>query len=173
MSLTVSMAASWDDAYPDPDVLEQVRHAIERHLPAHMTLDWDELRQIRSPQRVSFGVSRDYVGALEGALIDLWGRGANTASQLDIIPFPVVVDSVDMGDPAHTWRLYSAVRALGHWQHFPQAAHLEMEQLAQAFLTGDTPAHDQYRMADAYCQTELIRVARACMHHRLPARVYW
>ena len=25
MSLTVSMAASWDDAYPDPDVLEQVQ----------------------------------------------------------------------------------------------------------------------------------------------------
>ncbi len=55
----------------------------------------------------------------------------------------------------------------------PQAAQLEMEQLARAFLTGDTPAHNQYRMADAYCRIELVRIARACVQQRLPARVYW
>ncbi len=173
MSLTVSMAASWDDAYPDPDVLEQVQHAIAQHLPANMTLNWDELRQIRSPQRVSFGISRDYVGTLEDALIDLWGRDATTASQLDIIPFPVFVDSVDMGRPPHTWRLYSAVTALEYWQRVPVAEQREMEQLARAFLTSDTRAHDQYRLAGAYCLTELVRVAQACVQHGLPARVYW
>ncbi len=173
MSLTVSMAASWDDAYPDPDVLERVQRAIAQHLPANVTLNWGELRQIRSPQRVSFGVSRDYVGTLEGALVDLWGRDATTASQLDIIPFPVDVDSVDMGDPAHTWRLYSAVNVLEYWQRIPVAEQRALEQQAQLFVASDTPAHNQYRMADAYCLTELVRIARASVQQRLPARVYW
>ncbi len=173
MSLTVSMAASWDDAYPDPDVLEQVQRAIAPHLPADVRLDWDAVRQIRATQRVSFGVSRDYVGTLEDVLIDLWGRDATSASQFDLVPFPLVVDWVDMGVSTHTWRLYSAVTVLEYWQHVPVAEQRALEQLAQAFVASDTPAHNQYRLAGAYCLTELVRVARACVEQRLPARVYW
>lgn len=173
MAIRVTMTMSWDDAYPDPDVLERVQQAIDEHVPGDLTLDWSDLRAIRGPHWVRYDISRDDVGALQGELTDLWGRAANSVQQLDIIPFPLFVDFVELGRTPNQWRLVSAEGAL-RWHHFPLAEQLELERVVQALEAGDMSFHDQDRMTpSAYCRTVLVRVAWACVRYRLPARVYW
>lgn len=177
MSVTLRVEYTWYDAFPTDEELMQVQTAINEHLPPSVSLDCEALLTAQTDHPFREQAWYEEGASLTSALEVLCDDHALRAPSMVFVPVVLATPSIVVHTPSGELALQSVVSMLDRWERSGPGRRAETERLAQAYdpqQVGDRQNRPEWsRIEGAYWLFALVRLARACLAPRLPARIYW
>jgi hypothetical protein len=177
MSITLKVEHTWYDAFSTYEELTQVQAAINEHLPPGVSLDWEALLAAQTDHPFREQAWYEEGVSLTSALELLCDARVLRAPSMVFVPIEVTAPSIVVHLPSDELALQSVGAMLDRWERGGRERGAETERLAQAYdpqQVSDRQNRPEWSRIDGACwQFALVRLARACLAERLPARIYW